>query len=90
MRNELQALLVSRVEALEVPMKTVGAIVCVVCLLTYSGVVAAQTRATCTRGDCDYRFDDEAMNAPGYSAYGQWFTSHAPPKRVLLIRPRVS
>lgn len=71
-------------------MKTIGLIVGAAFLLTNSGVVAAQTRAACTRGDCEYHFDDEAMNAPGYSAYGQWFVSHRAPKRVLLIRPRVS
>ena len=71
-------------------MKAIGAIFCAAFLLTYSAAAAAQTRATCTRGDCEYHFDDEAMNAPGYSAYGDWFKSHPAPKRVLLIRPRVS
>jgi hypothetical protein len=71
-------------------MKAIGAIVCATFLLTFSGIAAAQTRASCTRGDCEYHFDDEAMNAPGYSAYGQWFTSHSPPKRAPLIRPRIS
>ena len=71
-------------------MKAIGVIVGAAVLLTYSAGAAAQARASCTRGDCEYHFDDEAMNAPGYSAYGQWFIAHRAPKRVLLIRPRVS
>ena len=71
-------------------MKSIGTLVCIVAWLAVPAAAAAQTRSQCTRGDCEYHFDDEAMNAPGYSAYGQWFTSHPPQKRVMLIRPRVS
>jgi len=65
-------------------------LVCALFLLTSSAVAHAQTRATCSRGDCEYHFDDEDVNSPGESAYGQWLTVHPPAKRVLLIRPRVS
>lgn len=51
---------------------------------------AAQTEETCTKGDCEYRFDDEDVNTPGWSAYEEWLRVRGPAQRVLLIRPRVS
>jgi len=50
----------------------------------------ADTQTECTRGDCEYRFDDEGLNSPGYSAYADWLKVHPPSKRVTLIRPRIS
>jgi hypothetical protein len=66
------------------------AILCALALLTASSAAHAQTRTRCLRGDCEYGFEDEAVNSPGYSAYGQWFTIRPPAKRVMLIRPRIS
>jgi len=71
-------------------MKTLRATLCALAALTVSSVVHAQTRTQCLRGDCEYRFDDEGVNSPGYSAYGQWFIIRPPAKRVMLIRPRIS
>jgi hypothetical protein len=50
----------------------------------------ADTQAQCTKGDCEYRFDDEGVNSPGWSAYADWLKVHPTAKRVTLIRPRVS
>ena len=71
-------------------MKALRVSVCALGLLAWSAAVHAQTKAACLRGDCEYRFDDEALNAPGQSAYGQWFVIKPPARRVMLIRPRIS
>jgi hypothetical protein len=59
-------------------------------LLSRTRVASAETAADCRRGDCEYRFDDEALNDPGWSAYGDYLKIRPPAKRVMLIRPRVS
>ena len=51
---------------------------------------SAQTETACLRDDCVYRFDDELVNAPGTSAYGEVIRVHYGSPRVLLIRPRIS
>ena len=63
---------------------------CVAGIVLLSGSAVAETDARCTTGDCVYRFDDEGVNSPGRSAYGEWLKSRLRFKRVLLIRPRVS
>jgi hypothetical protein len=35
-------------------------------------------------------FDDDALLAPGSSAYGEWLKVRPPAKRVMLLRPRTS
>lgn len=71
-------------------MKTVAAALCAFSWFLSSSIAAAQTRAACARGDCEYHFDDEALDAPGYSAYGEWFKVRGRAKYVMLIRPRIS
>ena len=72
-------------------MKFARAGVCALGLLAWSGAANAEAKeAACTRGDCAYRFDDEDVNSPGYSAYGSWLKVRPPAKRVMLIRPRIS
>jgi len=50
----------------------------------------ADTETQCTKGDCQYRFDDEGVNSPGWSAYGEWIKFRIHPPRARLIRPRIS
>ena len=71
-------------------MKILRAGICALGLLSWSGAARAETEANCTRGDCEYRFDDEGVNSPGYSAYGEWLKIRGPAKNVRLIRPRIS
>ena len=71
-------------------MKILRTAVCVLGLLSWSGAAHAQTKEQCLRGDCEYRFDDEDVNAPGPSAYGEWLKLRPAAKRVTLIRPRIS
>ena len=52
--------------------------------------VWAQTKTACLRDDCEYRFDDEAVNSPGTSVYGETIRVPAGSPRVHLIRPRIS
>ena len=59
-------------------------------ILLVSRVAAAQTQDKCTKGDCEYRFDDEDLNAPGWSPYGEWLGVHKIAPKVGLIRPRIS
>ena len=59
-------------------------------LLLLSRAAAAETRDRCLQGDCEYRFDDEDVNAPGWSAYVDWMKVHGPAKTSRLIRPRIS
>ena len=35
-------------------------------------------------------FDDEALLAPGSSAYGEWLKVRGPAPRAMLLRPRTS
>lgn len=55
-----------------------------------SGVAHAETEAECKGPDCEYRFDDEALNSPGWSPYGDWFKVRGRAPKSMLIRPRVS
>lgn len=71
-------------------MKFQWVVVCGALLVSWSGAARAQTRTQCLRGDCEYHFDDEGLNSPGYSAYGEWLRVRPGAKRVLLIRPRIS
>jgi hypothetical protein len=50
----------------------------------------AEPRARCVRGDCEYHFDDEDVNSPGPSPYGDVVKSRKGSPRVVLVRPRVS
>ena len=51
---------------------------------------SAQTETACLRDDCEYRFDDELVNSPGMSAYGEVIKVPGRALRVNLIRPRIS
>ena len=52
--------------------------------------VWADTKSACLRDDCEYRFDDEGVNAPGAGAYGTRIQVRDGAPRVNLIRPRIS
>lgn len=71
-------------------MKVLLTAACALGLLCITGAAHAETKDQCLRGDCEYRFDDEAVNAPGQSAYGQWLKVRGPAKHAMLIRPRIS
>ena len=71
-------------------MKTLRTAACVLGLISWAGAARAETKDQCVRGDCEYRFDDEAVNSPGRSAYGDWLKWRGPAKQVMLIRPRIS
>jgi hypothetical protein len=71
-------------------MKILRTAACVLGLLSWSGAAHAETKEQCLRGDCEYRFDDEGVNAPGQSAYGEYLKVRGRAKYVPLIRPRIS
>jgi len=52
--------------------------------------VWAETKTACLRDDCEYRFDDEGVNAPGAGAHGPIIVVRAGAPQVRLIRPRIS
>lgn len=71
-------------------MKVLGTLVIALGMTTWTAAALAQTRAQCKGGNCVYGFDDEAIDGAGLNAYGDLLAHRPPPKRVLLIRPRVS
>jgi hypothetical protein len=52
--------------------------------------VWAEAKTACLRDDCEYRFDDEGVNAPGAGVYGPTIVVRGGAARVNLIRPRIS
>jgi hypothetical protein len=50
----------------------------------------AETRTHCSGRDCDYYFDDGAVNSPGPSPYGELMKVRGRAPAAGLIRPRVS
>ena len=71
-------------------MKILRAGICALGLLSWSGAARAEAETKCTRGDCEYRFDDEGVNSPGYSTYMEWLKIRGRAPSAGLIRPRVS
>lgn len=65
-------------------------VTCALAILLVARGASAETKAECSSANCDYRFDDEDVNSPGYSAYGDWFKVRPPAPRAMLIRPRTS
>jgi hypothetical protein len=66
-----------------------GAVLMVGVLLV-SRAAGAQVEDKCDKGNCEYRFDDEDVNSPGWSAYADVIKIHPIAPRVTLIRPRIS